>query len=217
MRVCSKSTAAKLEKAAKHLGRALHSVQDWWAHGDYSKGPYNTSDPHGPEYDTWGLDAVGTFKGKMPVNGRAPQALPGTVKYVFDPLKPPIMPVEIDWPFWAPGTLRTNGTTRDSKGVIREFLDFIKKVVQQVRLLDIAKIDTANESKILAEYFRTLSDEPEIKAKPPEFRQLLKESQEAAWKVFESLSGNDLNKTTAVVSFDKLRNTCTSCHMQFRN
>ncbi|MCG3139132.1 MAG: hypothetical protein HJJLKODD_03011 [Phycisphaerae bacterium] len=48
---CNKYKVGKPYDAAKHLGRALHSIQDWWAHGDFSKGTSDIWYTHSPEYE----------------------------------------------------------------------------------------------------------------------------------------------------------------------
>ncbi len=101
------------EVAAVNLGRALHAIQDWWAHGDYSKGPNDTWTPHGPGYDDWGMDAVGSQNGVAALpDGRPPQVFVGGT--------------EVRWGSWAPGSNRVNGTSADSRAVISRFLDALR-------------------------------------------------------------------------------------------
>lgn len=104
-----------LGAAALHLGRALHSAQDWWAHGDYGSGnlPIRYSDRHGGPsdfgvyYDVWNYDAATS-------DGRAPQ--------VFDPATGK----EVRYTNWVLGGKRAAGTRRVTKDVIRRFLEYVK-------------------------------------------------------------------------------------------
>jgi hypothetical protein len=108
-------------KAALHLGRGLHSIQDWWAHGDYSKGPHDTTDAHGASYDTWGLDAVD--ENDLPVNGgRASQYF----TTYYNERSGMHLRSEEDWPHWASGPLRQAGTEKDSTEYIESFLSWVK-------------------------------------------------------------------------------------------
>ncbi len=102
--------------AARDLGRGLHSLQDWWAHGEYSSGNSFVIEPHSAEYDVWRLDAVWENGSPTP-QGRAPQYF--VQSYWF-------FASETSWPNWAPGTLRQSGTERDSRAYIREFLSWLR-------------------------------------------------------------------------------------------
>jgi RHS repeat-associated protein len=101
--------------AARHLGRAIHSAQDWWAHGDYFAGklPIGYSNRHGGPsdfgvyYDVWNYDAATTS------DGRAPQ--------VFDP----ITGMEIRYTNWIVGNKRNTGVRNITQGKTRAFLRFI--------------------------------------------------------------------------------------------
>jgi RHS repeat-associated protein len=110
--------------AAVHLGRSLHSLQDWWAHGDFEKGTGNTFHIHSKEYDTWGLDAVGVFNGVAALpNGRAPQVLVRTFSFwTGNPVTK-----EVDWPraLWVPGQMRERDRTRIEESN-KIFLDAIR-------------------------------------------------------------------------------------------
>ena len=110
-------------EAAEHLGRGLHSVQDWWAHGDYSRGGSDTFSAHGRGYDDWGMDATGTAHGVTAYsNGRAPQVFVTLV----NPGSPFMVREEVSWPNWTSGTLRQTGTERDSTDYIRRFLSWVR-------------------------------------------------------------------------------------------
>jgi hypothetical protein len=106
--------------AAVHLGRGQHSTQDWWAHGEYSKGPEFTIRWHGPSYDDWRLDAVGAAG--TPVNGGRP---PQRFSSYYNERTGMTMKQEEPWPYWKRGTLRLNGTRGDSKQYIRDFLFWV--------------------------------------------------------------------------------------------
>lgn len=109
--------------AALHLGRALHSLQDWWAHGDYSKGPGEAIFAHASQYDVWGVDAVGTQSGTRAFpNGRAPQVFETRQVYVGERPGSYRFKEEVRWTNWRSGSLRKNGTRDDTKDKINEFL-----------------------------------------------------------------------------------------------
>jgi len=53
-------------EAAHWLGRSLHALQDWWAHGDFAKSTV-TLMHHGPYYDDINMDAYGpVYRVAMP-------------------------------------------------------------------------------------------------------------------------------------------------------
>lgn len=104
--------------AARALGRGLHSLQDWWAHGDYSAGPLPTFMWHGPLYDAWNLDAVASRGStKVPINGRAPKMWVATSNMTA---------MEVPWPSWSPGGLRAQGTRVSTEINVARFLDQIR-------------------------------------------------------------------------------------------
>ncbi len=96
--------------AARHLGRSLHSLQDWWAHGAYSSGPGDVVEPHIAAYDNPLVDAE---FGDSP-DGRAPQVW--IVNSFF----------EQQYRNWIPGTRRIQGTERDTKSVLEAFLGSVR-------------------------------------------------------------------------------------------
>ena len=121
VRFCAQGSnqSASPRDAARHLGQALHSLQDWWAHGDYSKGPYDIVFPHLSKYDVWGMDAVGEYHGVIAhPNGRAPQ--------VFDIAPMSMKKEEIRWGSWGYGTLRATGTATESRNLTTNFLNVIR-------------------------------------------------------------------------------------------
>jgi len=111
--------------AAERLGRALHSVQDWWAHGDYSKGTAPTASPHSSDYYETGRDAYGTAYGVHAYpNGRAPQVFRKTENLHHGTSST----YEVSWPCWKNGPKRDEGAETDSRKVIRDFLDHLRAV-----------------------------------------------------------------------------------------
>ncbi|MCH8054427.1 MAG: cytochrome c [Planctomycetes bacterium] len=78
-------------------------------------------------------------------------------------------------------------------------------------------IDPANESKILAEYFKALCDDPKIKSRSEEFRQMLNGSLKLAEDLRQSISGRTADAKNAEFYFDRLKQSCKSCHAQYRN
>jgi len=113
---CRKGGDCATLVAARDLGRGLHSLQDWWAHGEYSSGNSFVIEPHGPGYDEWGMDAVWENGNPTP-QGRAPQYF--VQSYWF-------FASETGWPNWARGTLRQHGTESDSRAYLREFLSWLR-------------------------------------------------------------------------------------------
>ncbi|MBI1825058.1 MAG: RHS repeat-associated core domain-containing protein [Planctomycetes bacterium] len=118
------------QTAAMHLGRALHSLQDWWSHGDYSAGVDETSTPHFSNYDTWLMDAVGEQDGVSAYpDGRAPQVFRTTSRSMHglrEPLGPYESTSEVTWENWAPGPRRAIGTKRESKELLERFLKDVR-------------------------------------------------------------------------------------------
>jgi RHS repeat-associated protein len=116
--------------AATYLGYALHPTQDFWAHGDFSKGPQDIIGSasvwvsHGYDYDTWGMDAVGTQEGVAAFpDGRAPQVFTTTL-HVYGPGGMPVAVTEEDsWKSWQPGQRRNAGVRADTQRIITQFLD----------------------------------------------------------------------------------------------
>ena len=103
--------------AGIRLGRSLHSIQDWWAHGDYSKGPNDVIWPHAwswppSRYDDWDFDAA-------TADGRAPQ--------VFKWRSFPSLRLsEVPYTNWITGTKRNAGTQNDSELYLRNFLWWLR-------------------------------------------------------------------------------------------
>ena len=103
--------------AAWKVGGGLHSIQDWWAHGEYSEGNANTWNPHGAGYDDWGMDA--THQNGTPLKDGRPRKYhrwAGWHGWQED-----------DWPWWVSGSLRKTGTKRDSMDYVDEFLSWVRR------------------------------------------------------------------------------------------
>jgi len=126
IQACSGSSSDP-EKAAVHLGRALHSIQDYWAHGDYSKGTTGAWTPHFSKYDVWGYDAVGEQDGvRAHSDGRAPQVFRDrtvTLRYG----RVVRVKEEVRWESWVRGSMRQRGTRDDSKRIMEDFIKSIRK------------------------------------------------------------------------------------------
>lgn len=107
--------------AALHFARALHSLQDWWAHGDYSADPANIKTPFGAhfsKYDKWGWDAhpEDSIDGRPPKRFAVQLSRDGQVRMIK----------ELRYDRWVRGDRRKRGTERDSKEKIVEFLKYIR-------------------------------------------------------------------------------------------
>lgn len=116
------------ETSALHLGRSLHSIQDWWAHGDLSTGIVDIIIPHISEYDNPQLDAFGIQEGvSAHTNGRAPQVLIRKQKSSYLDTGLALEATELQWRNWEVGNRRLQGTEDSSRAVLRKFVRTLKQ------------------------------------------------------------------------------------------
>lgn len=80
-----------------------------------------------------------------------------------------------------------------------------------------ADIDPAHEATILAEAFRELGRQPEIAAKPDDFKAWLKASEDAAWALSKALTKGAVDTKAADAQFTALADDCTACHKAYRD
>ncbi|MCC7292344.1 MAG: hypothetical protein IT449_09825 [Phycisphaerales bacterium] len=107
------------QRAVQHLGRALHSIQDWWAHGGYSAGPYDTMQIHSPEYDDPNYDA-NTSDARAPSMGGFSYAMLSWGPYSYT-----VITKETQYTDWVGGSRRLGGTRNDTVAVGKDFMSFI--------------------------------------------------------------------------------------------
>jgi len=114
VRICSEN--GDPDEAAEHLALALHSVQDYWAHGQFSEGTADTLIAHLERYDVWnpGWDA-------QTGDGRAPRVMQEITIGDVPGMPPVTNTLELRYTDWVRGTKRRYGTQADTLVVLFAF------------------------------------------------------------------------------------------------
>ena len=78
-------------------------------------------------------------------------------------------------------------------------------------------VDPKHEAVILAEAFREMARRDVVATKPPDFAQLLTDSEAAAWELSKALEGQVPDATRAEAAFKRIEASCTACHTAHRD
>src|SRR5262249_32821034 len=78
-------------------------------------------------------------------------------------------------------------------------------------------LDPAHEARLLSEAYAEAARLPEVKNRPEEFRELLKDARVAAAKLELGLLTTTASPAVAETTFKSSAAACTRCHSKYRN
>lgn len=78
-------------------------------------------------------------------------------------------------------------------------------------------IDPSHEARILAEGLRELLRQPDVEARPDDFKAWLRKSETAAWALEKALEKGKLDAAAADAQFAVIADACAACHKAHRD